>query len=212
MLSHCGIATMRAALMSAAIVSAAIMSNASVPLDSLVDAIVAPSLPPVHDWHPSLTRTVDIRIARNGDWFYEGSLIDRPRMVKLFSTVLRVDEDNQTYLVTPQERLQISVEDAPFTAVLVERHGAPEAPTLRFTTNVGDTVIADAQHPIHVTYSTSGGEPSPYLLVRDQLQALISRAVFYQLADWAEEREGCLGVESAGVFMPLSEPGAMANE
>ena len=188
------------------------MSDERTALEALADTLAVPSLPPVHDWHPSLTRDVDIRIARNGDWFYEGSRIDRPRMVKLFSTVLRVDEDDQTYLVTPQERLRITVEDAPFTAVLVERHGAPDASTLVFTTNVGDEVIADAQHPIHVNYSTAGGEPSPYLLVRDSLQALISRAVFYQLADWAVEHNGLLGVESAGVFMPLSEPDAMVEK
>lgn len=181
------------------------MSDSGSTLDDLANRIVVPSLPPVHDWHPSVTRDVNIRIARNGDWFYEDSLIDRPRMVKLFSTVLRVDEDDETYLVTPQERLRIQVEDAPFTAVLVERHGAPDAPTLRFTTNVGEIVIADAQHPIHVKHETAGGEPSPYVLVRDRLQALISRAVFYQLAEWVEERDGRLGVESAGVFMTLSE-------
>ena len=188
------------------------MSEARSALDALADTLSATSLPPVHDWHPSQTREVNIRIARNGDWFYEGSRIDRPRMVKLFSTVLRVDEDEQTYLVTPQERLQITVEDAPFTAVLVERHGAPDAATLVFTTNTGDKVIADAQHPIHVKYSAAGGEPSPYLLVRDRLQALISRAVFYELADWAIEQDGFLGVESAGVFMALSESGATADE
>lgn len=170
----------------------------------IANAISGKSLPPVHAWQPATTRDVDIRIARNGDWFYQQSRIDRPRMVKLFSTVLRVD-DGETFLVTPQERLRIVVEDAPFTAVLVEQHGVPDAKALVFTTNIGDKVIADEQHLITVDYSTPGGDPSPYVLVRDSLKALISRAAFFQLADWAEERSGVLGVESRGCFMVLSE-------
>ena len=180
------------------------MSENGTPLQRIADALSLKSLPPVNDWHPDTTRDVDIRIARNGDWFYEGSLIERTRMVKLFSTVLRVDDDGHTYLVTPQERLRITVDDAPFTAVLVEQHGVPEAVTLVFTTNVGDTVIADAEHPIIVNYAAPDSEPSPYVLVRGGLQALINRSVFYQLADWAQERDGIIGVESSGVFMPLS--------
>ncbi len=181
------------------------MNTQRTSLRSIVEAISAQSLPPVQAWHPEKTRDVDIRIMRNGDWLYQGSRIERPRMVKLFSTVLRVDDDGDTYLVTPQERLRIVVEDAPFTAVLVERHGAPLAPTLVFTTNVGDQVIADADHPIQVEYAQADGEPAPYVQVRDRLRALISRSVFYQLADWSEERDGVLGVESSGQFMVLSE-------
>lgn len=169
-----------------------------------MNALSERSLPPVHDWHPAKTRDVDIRISRNGDWFYQGSRIQRTRMVKLFSTVLRVDDD-QTYLVTPHEKLRIVVDDAPFTAVLVEKHGAPDATTLVFTTNIGEQVIADADHCIHVEYKTAGAEPSPYIVVRDSLRALISRSVFYQLADWAILQEGVIGIESSGVFMPLSE-------
>ena len=101
--------------------------------------------------------------------------------------------------------MRIEIDDAPFTAVLVERHGVPIEPTLVFTTNIGDQVIADAKHRIFVKYKTQGGEPSPYVHVRDKLNALISRAVFYQLADWAEDKNGIIGVESSGVFMPLSE-------
>ena len=182
------------------------MSVDSTALRQIVDSINTQSLPPVHAWHPDTTRDVDIRIARNGDWFYEGSRIQRPRMVRLFSSVLRVDDDGCTYLVTPQERLRITVEDAPFIAETVERHGAPLATTLVFTTNVGDKVVADAEHPVHVEYTRAQGEPSPYVMVRDQLRALLSRAVFYQVADWAIERDGVIGIESSGIFMPMSEP------
>lgn len=174
-------------------------------LDAIADALTSTSLPPVHLWNPSVTREIDMRIARNGDWYYQGSLIHRPRMVKLFSTVLRVDDD-KTYLVTPQERLAIEVEDAHFTAVLVEKHGESEKPSLVFTLNTNDKVIADENHSIYVVYEQVGGDPAPYLKVRDSLTARISRTVFYQLAEWSEERESELGVVSQGCFMPLSEP------
>ncbi len=180
------------------------MSNLSY-LTSIVDAVSQSSLPPVTSWQPEVTRDIDIRIAKNGDWFHEGSKIERARMVRLFSTILRVDDD-ATCLVTPQERLRIVVEDAPFTAVLMEQQGVKETQTLTFVTNVGDRVTADAQHPITVRYEAPDGEPSPYLLVRDRLTALISRAVFHQLAELAEERNGIIGVMSSGCFMPLSAP------
>ncbi|MFT5893482.1 MAG: hypothetical protein ACI8VW_000348 [bacterium] len=174
-------------------------------LELITKAISSKLLPPVHLWNPDVTRDIDMRIERNGDWSYQGSKINRIRMVRLFSTVLRVDE-GQTYLVTPQERLRIDVEDVPFTAVLVEQHGLGDQQSLVFTTNLGDKVIASKQHPVSVEYKEPGGEPSPYLLVRDSLKALISRTVFYQLVEWSEERVGVLGVASNGYFMPLSEP------
>ncbi|ASJ74952.1 DUF1285 domain-containing protein [Granulosicoccus antarcticus] len=177
-------------------------------LESIADVVSQRSLPPVASWHPELTRDIDIRIARNGDWFHEGTKIDRARMVKLFSTILRVDDD-ATCLVTPQERLRIVVEDAPFTAILMEVQGEADEQVLTFETNVGDRVIADAEHPVTVSYATPGGEPSPYVLVRDRLTALISRTVFYQLAELAEERNGVLGVVSKGCFMPLSDQAAV---
>lgn len=181
-------------------------------LTSIVDAVSQSSLPPVTSWHPEVTRDIDIRIARNGDWFHAGSRIERARMVRLFSTILRVDDD-ATCLVTPQERLRIVVEDAPFTAVLMEQQGDRETQILTFVTNVGDRVIADARHPVTVRYESPDADPSPYVLVRDRLTALISRTVFYELAELAEERKGVLGVMSSGCFMPLSatgtaEPGA----
>jgi len=175
-------------------------------LDAIADAVSSKALPPVHLWNPSLTRDIDMRIARNGDWYYLGSLIQRDRMVKLFSTVLRVD-DGETYLVTPQERLRIEVEDAPFIATLVERHGRADEQTLVFTTNVGEKVIADAQHPITVRYDQANGEPSPYVEVRDSLFALINRSAYYELAQWVEHRDELIGVMSGGIFMKLSDAG-----
>lgn len=164
------------------------------------------ALPPVHDWHPAHKRDIDIVIKRDARWYYQGSLIERMRMVKLFSSVLRADDDGHTYLVTPHEKLRIQVLDAPFVATLVERHGAPDAATLVFKTNIDDVVVADEDHPIQIEYTKNTGEPSPYIVVRDRLRALISRAAYYQMAEWVEERNGLMGVESAGVFMPLSGP------
>lgn len=174
-------------------------------LDAIADVVASTKLPPVHEWQPARTRDIDIRIARNGEWFHEGTLIQRHRMVQLFSTVLRVD-DGETYLVTPQERLKIQVEDAPFTAVLLERTSRDGRQVLVFTTNVGDRVIADAEHLITVSYDSPDSQPFPYVRVRCRLRALISRSVFMQLADYIEEREGVLGVVSNSCFMPLSDP------
>jgi len=178
--------------------------NKTDPLEALKDLLSSARLPPVNSWHPAQTREIDMRIARNGDWFYNGSIIPRKRMVKLFSTVLRCDADGQTYLVTPQERLKIKVEDAPFTAVLLHKEGTGENQGLVLTTNTGDKVLAGTQHPITVEYSRPDGEPSPYILVRDNLRALISRSVFIELAELAESQDDELGVFSDGCFMPLA--------
>lgn len=189
-------------------------------LDALRDLLSATTLPPVHEWHPEVVRDIDMRIARNGDWYYNGGIIPRKRMVKLFSTVLRVDADGETYLVTPAEKLRISVEDAPFTAVLLHKEGTGTHQGLVLTTNTGDKVLAGEQHPIVVEYTRPDGEPSPYILVRDKLRALISRSVFYELAELAEPaprglcggqsdvqsgQDEVFGLYSDGFFMPLAE-------
>jgi len=173
-------------------------------LEALKDQLTGAKLPPVNSWHPELTRDIDLRIARNGDWFYNGTVIARKRMVNLFSTVLRRDSDGETYLVTPQERLRIQVEDAPFTAVLLHKEGAGEKLCLVFTTNTDNKILAGRQHPIVVEYKRPDGEPSPYILVRDNLRALISRSVFIELANLADSKGDKFGVYSDGYFMPLA--------
>lgn len=177
-------------------------------LSALAEVLSQDQLPPVEQWHPERESTIDMRIARDGSWYYRGSLIERQRMVRLFSTVLRCDEQGVTWLVTPHEKMRLEVEDAPFTAVLLDVQG--EGPTQRFvfTTNVGDRVIAAASHPITVRYSEPDGEPSPYVLVRGHLQALISRSVFIELGGFAVSRDDRLGVVSSGHFMPLDDTGA----
>ena len=141
----------------------------------------------MQDWHPAREGEIDIRIARDGSWTYQGSPIGRQRMVRLFSTILRRDADDRFYLVTPAEKLAIEVEDAPFVAVemAVERDGAG-AQSLVFRTNVNEVVAAGPEHPIRVETDPATGEPSPYIRVRDRLDALIARSVFYELVDLAE--------------------------
>jgi hypothetical protein len=149
----------------------------------------------------------DIRIARDGTWHYRGSPIGRKSMVKLFASVLRRDERGDYWLVTPVERGRILVEDAPFTAVECEAAGRGRDQVLRFRTNVDEWIAAGADHPIRVAEDPVTGEPSPYILVRDSLEALIVRAVFYRLVERAvaHRQDGTdrLGLWSKGTFFPL---------
>jgi hypothetical protein len=148
----------------------------------------------------------DMRIARDGTWFYRGSPIGRKPLVKLFSTVLR-REDGEFWLVTPVERGRILVDDAPFVAVAVDAEGSGAAQNLTFRTNVDDEVIADAAHPIRVAVDPRRGEPIPYVMIRNGLEARILRSVYYHLVELGElaviEGVEQLGVWSAGVFFPL---------
>jgi len=158
-------------------------------------------LPPVHLWNPTHCGEIDIVIRRNGQWLHEGSPIGREALVRLFSTVLRKDPDG-IYLVTPVEKMKITVEDAPFVAVRVDRVGE----ALKFLTNVGDEFEAGPDNAIRVEMDP-GGEPHPYLHVRRGLEALIARPVFYELVEMAQERATAdgpqLGVSSNGAWFPV---------
>lgn len=139
--------------------------------------------PPVEKWHPDFCGDIDMRIASDGTWFYMGTPIGREKMVKLFASVLRKDDNGKTYLVTPVEKIGIAVDDAPFVATSVEFAQTDSGSSLCFTTNVGDVVVAGADHPIRVNVDTTTGEPRPYLLVRGRLEALIARSVYYELIE-----------------------------
>lgn len=171
------------------------------------DEIRARGLPPVHAWNPPFCGDIDMRIARDGTWYYMGSPIGRKPMVRMFSSILRHDQDGKYYLVTPVEKVGIIVDDAPLLAVEMTVEGEGAERILAFRTQVDDVVVADAAHPIRVAIDPVSGEPSPYVLVRDRLEALISRAVFYDLVELAEEREVAgvptLGLWSAGTFFAL---------
>jgi len=164
-------------------------------------------LPPVHLWNPDCCGDIDMRIARDGTWYYLGTPIGRKPMVRLFSTIIRRDGDDY-FLVTPVEKCGITVDDAPFVAVTLAVEGEGEQQVLRFTTNVEDEVVADAAHPIRVDLDPQTQEPSPYVLVRVNLEALIHRNVFYQLVELAVPRKidgvDWLGVWSSGEFFPIA--------
>ncbi len=159
-------------------------------------------LPPVHLWNPPHCGDLDMRIARDGTWFYLGTPIGRFELVKLFSTILRKDGDDYV-LVTPVEKVGITVDDAPFVAVDFN----PVDEGLEFETNVGDRFVAGPDHPIRVERDAQTGEPSPYVLVRANLEALIDRKSFYRLVEIGEEADHdgdrWFGVRSAGVFFPI---------
>jgi uncharacterized protein len=163
-------------------------------------------LPPVHLWNPDFCGDIDMRIARDGTWFYLGTPIGRKPMVRLFSTIIRRDGDDY-FLITPVEKVGIKVDDAPFVAVLLEVEGQGESQVLRFTTNVEDQVEAGVEHSLRVNIDPATGEPAPYIHIRSNLEALIHRNVFYQLVDLGVTREidgqRWLGVWSAGQFFPI---------
>lgn len=164
------------------------------------------SLPPVELWNPDHCGDAEMRIARDGTWFHQGSPIGRAAMVRLFSTILRREPDGSYVLVTPVEKLTIEVEDAPFIAVEVKIEGEGEAATLAFRLNTGDIVIAGPDHPLRFAGRADG--PHPYLHVRGGLEALVSRAVYYELANIALANESTPpGLWSNGAFFPL-EPAA----
>jgi len=170
------------------------------------EAAAGRKLPPVERWNPTHCGDIDIRIARDGTWFHQGTPVGRKELVRLFSTILRKDGADYV-LVTPAEKMRIRVEDAPFMAVLMEVTCEGREQSLTFITNVGDEALAGADNPIRVETDPVSEEPAPYVHVRRGLEARIARAVFYQLADLAVpgegEHAGQLGVWSSGVFFPI---------
>ncbi|MCB1469625.1 MAG: DUF1285 domain-containing protein [Rhizobiaceae bacterium] len=152
-------------------------------------------LPPVERWNPDFCGDLDMEIRRDGTWFYMGTPIGRMPLVQLFSSVLRKDADGKTYLVTPVERVGIRVEDAPFVVVEMNVSGAGEDQVITFRTNVGDVVEAGPDHPMRFVDEPETGGLKPYVLVRGRLEALIARAVMYELVEAGEE------IEIEGVLM-----------
>lgn len=169
------------------------MQDNRVPPEQLLSAIGKFKGPaPVHLWDPPYCGKIDMRIARDGRWYHDGSLIRRPALVQLFASVLRREQDGTFSLVTPAERVGIEVEDCPFVATLMEVQGEGDTRTLQFTLNTGETVTADAEHAIQVG-EEANAEPHPTLHVRNGLEALISRNVFYQLVALAQVESGPQG-------------------
>ena len=182
------------------------MSDTGKANDLLAQIPKAKGLPPVHLWNPDFCGDIDMRIARDGTWYYLGTPIGRKPMVRLFSTILRRDGDDY-FLITPVEKVGIQVDDAPFVAVALEVQGQGEQQVLRFTSNVEDQVEAGPANPLRVVTDPVTQAPSPYVLMRSNLEALIHRNVFYQMVELAVPREidgeQWLGVWSGGEFYPI---------
>jgi uncharacterized protein len=170
-------------------------------------------LPPVDQWNPPFCGDIDMEIKADGTWFYMGTPIGRSPLVRLFSTVLRKDEDDKTYLVTPVEKVGIRVEDAHFLAVEMTVSEEQGEPQLTFRTNVGDVIAANTDHPL--TFTNDNEQLKPYLLVRARLQALVSRAVTYDLLAQGEvvEIDGreMFAIRSGGATFPIMEAALLEN-
>ena len=162
----------------------------------------ARKLPPVERWDPDHCGDSFMRIARDGTWYHEGSPIGRPAMVRLFSSILRREPDGRFVLVTPVEKLDIQVDDAPFVAVELKSEGAGRDRSLAFRLNTGDLVLAGRDHRLRFADGADG--PHPYLEVRRGLEARLARPVYYELAEIAlAEAAEPAGVWSGGAFFAL---------
>ncbi len=189
---------------------------ATMSLSDVAKALADKRLPPVEKWNPAHCGDSEMRIARDGTWFHQGAPIGRTAMVRLFSTILRREADGRHVLVTPGEKLDIVVDDAPFVAVEVKNDGAGRDRLLAFRLNTGDLVVADAEHPLRfedrdeacpkrLPQTGSRRGPHPYLHVRGGLEALVTRSVYYELAEMAlEDGSNPPGVWSGGAFFPMT--------
>lgn len=170
-------------------------------------------LPPVHLWNPPFCGDLDMRIAGDGTWFYMGTPIGRPALVRLFSTILK-RENGKHFLVTPVEKVGIRVDDAPFMAVEMRIENDARGRLLRFRTNVDDWVACEPGHGLRFERAADGGL-TPYLHVRADLWAKVTRALYYDLVDMGEERmidgEDMFGVESGGEFFAMADAEQVRN-
>jgi hypothetical protein len=177
--------------------------DASNPLAGLKDVqATGAKLPPVHLWNPPFCGDIDMRIAADGTWFYMNSPIGRKPLYTLFSRVLRKDDDNY-YLVTPVEKCGIRVDDAPFTAVRMGIANQGPSQVITFETNCDDEVTVDAAHPLRFATEDGTGGLKPYVLVRTNLEALVVRALFYDLVAAGTTQGEWFGVWSSGIFFPM---------
>lgn len=169
--------------------------------------------PPVENWHPAVTREIDMRIAADGSWYYLGTPINRPAMVRLFASILRFDDDGRHYLVTPVEKCAIAVDDAPFLAVSMTATGSGAGQSLQFVTNTGDEFTAGRDHPIR--FCRTGDTVKPYVTVRAKLEALVNRAVFYDMIALCQNHliddKEWFGLWSGGIFWPIAPAGEIGE-
>lgn len=185
-------------------------ATSSTGLDALLRAAAASGeagARPVEEWSPPYCGDIGMKICRDGTWTYQGSPIGRIAMVKLFASILRKDDDGRTFLVTPAEKVDVEVEDAPFLAVEMAVSGEGRDRTLTFRTNVDDVVTVDADHPLRFERCEPDGGLKPYILVRGRLEARCTRAVYAELVSLADAKDGEgdeVGVWSGGVWWELA--------
>ena len=173
-------------------------------LEALIKAQAGKGPAPVERWNPPYCGDIGMRIRSDGVWFYRGSPIGRLPLVKLFASVLRKDADGKHYLVTPAEKVDVAVDDAPFLAVEMQTKGSGREQHLTFRTNVDDIVEAGPAHPIRFAIEPRSEGLKPYLHVRGRLEALVTRALYYDLIELAVEEAGQgLGLWSGGTFFPM---------
>ena len=180
-------------------------------LEAILEEAAAQGQAPVERWNPPYCGDIGLAIRTDGTWEYQGSPIRRPALVKLFARVLRRDEDGRHYLVTPAEKVDVKVADAPFLAVEMQVEGQVPDQTLVFRTNVDDIVRCGADHPMRFAEECASGGLKPYVLVRGRLEALVTRALYYDLVNMAvpagPDSAGAsdtLGLWSGGLFFPLA--------
>ncbi len=163
--------------------------------------------PPVDRWNPPDCGAIDMRIASDGTWHYLGTPIGRKALVELFASVLRKDDDGVTYLVTPVEKIAITVDDAPFLAVELSATGQGPDQLVTIRTNVGDVVMAGKDHPLRFAIDAETGAVKPYILVRGRLEALFARPLLYELVEHGATHdvsgEDWFGIWSGGRFFPI---------
>lgn len=168
---------------------------------------------PVERWDPPYCGDIGLKIKRDGTWIHQGAPISRMAIVKVFSSILRKDADGQTYLVTPAERVDVTVEDAPFLAVELAVSSEGETQALAVRTNVDDVVSIGPEHPLRFAIEPSSGGLKPYIRIRGRLDALATRAVYSELVNLAVTRaDGTPGIWSGGVFWPLDDGQPLAQE
>ena len=179
---------------------AEVRQDAANPVMGLGEVARVKGPPPVHLWNPPFCGDIDMRVAADGLWYYMNSPIGRKPLVKLFASILRKDEDGKTYLVTPVEKCGIRVDDAPLLAVHLAVEGAGQGQVLRFETLTEDVVSVDAAHPLRFETEVGTGGLKPYVLVRGRLEALVARAIFYDLVAAGCVEAEWFGVWSGGLF------------
>ena len=182
-------------------------NNGGQVLAEIIKHISDKTYPPVHLWNPEFCGDIDLRIAKDGTWYYMNSPIGRHEMVRLFSTVLRKDESGY-FLVTPVEKLSIKVDDVPFQVVRMQHFGEGKDQTLSFETLTDDKIVAGADNPIRIEIDKKTDEPSPYLFIRGGMEGRIARSVYYELVQLAEPKpsdKNTLGVWSRGEFFSLGQ-------